>query len=54
MIVETIAGPFDRERYERLRHAINTANSPVVTFEGQDLDMHFGTYLLQYLETRFK
>ncbi len=50
--VHTIAGPFDRERAESLRKTVEEAETPVTMWEGQELDVKFGAYLLEFVEVR--
>lgn len=56
MSVHTIAGPFDRKRLQSLK---DTLASPevaeldphaVIKFEGRDLVIQFGRYLVEYVE----
>jgi hypothetical protein len=48
--VGTIAGPFDRARAKSLRETIEQSETPVTMWEGQELDVKFGAYLLEYVE----
>lgn len=51
--VQTVAGPFDRERTEALRQTLKQAEDQMldreqtIKFEGNDLLISFGTYLLE-------
>ncbi len=57
--VQTIAGPFDRKRMEALRETLAQADGEmlgreeVIKFEGNDLVISFGKYLLEYLDGEF-
>lgn len=53
--VETICGPFDRDRYKRLRLALQYAGNgeEYIMFEGQMLLVTFGNYLCEFLDAEF-
>ena len=57
--IQTIAGPFDRKRMDMLRETLKEADREgrdkheVIKFEGQDLQISFGTYLLEFLDSQF-
>lgn len=57
--VSTIAGAFDRNRYNALCKTLDEAaaegmgRDEVTMFEGQELLISFGTYLREYLDSRF-
>lgn len=49
--VQTIAGPFDRERLQRLKDTIEGEDrETVLMFEGQELLVSFGCYLAEFVE----
>lgn len=54
--IDTIAGPFTRERTEELRKALDEAKKAgrsghdAIDYEGQKLIYSFGTYLLEFLD----
>ena len=56
-MISTIAGPFTRQRTEDLRKTLNTAtkelrgDEEVIKFEGNDLVIKFGKYLLEFLDS---
>lgn len=53
--VGTIAGPFDTKRAQSLRRVIEQAQDDGITetmWEGQTLDVQFGVYLLEFVETQ--
>lgn len=57
--VHTIAGAFDRNRYKALKETIKEADKcgisddEITLFEGQELVIKYGKYLLQYLDQKF-
>lgn len=57
--VQTVAGPFDRKRMDALRETLAEADregrdkGEVIKFEGNDLLISFGTYLLEYVDSQF-
>ena len=49
--INTIAGPFDRARLARLKDTIKDEDrDSTVKFEGQDLLVSFGNYLVEFVE----
>lgn len=49
--VNTIAGPFDRKRLDKLKETIEGQEpESVVQFEGQELLVKFGKYLVEFVE----
>lgn len=53
--VGTICGPFDRKRLESLKETVEAAESDLLSetnWEGQSLDVKFGRYLIEFVETR--
>ncbi len=57
--VNTIAGPFDRKRYNALRLLLANSDKEglgddeVVMFEGNELLISFGKHLRNHLDTTF-
>ena len=57
--VETIAGPFTRKRMESLRATLEQAKAEgmerdqATMFEGNELLISFGQYLLEFLDGQF-
>lgn len=58
-VVRTIAGPFSRDRLASLKRTLEQAKAAGMTrdqvtkFEGQELLISFGEYLLEYVEGEF-
>lgn len=55
--VGTIWGPFDKARADSLRRTLEeaqTANLSETKFEGSDLDVRFGGYLLEFVDQHLK
>lgn len=49
--VDTIFGPFDKERLEALKEVIrDQPKDKIVMFEGQELFVQFGVYLAEFVE----
>lgn len=49
--VQTVAGPFDRKRLESLQEVVKDQDrESVVMFEGQELLVSFGQYLVEFVE----
>lgn len=49
--VNTICGPFDRERLKLLKQTIDGEDDDtVLQFEGQELLVKFGRYLVEFVE----
>ena len=51
--IQTINGPFTRERTKSLREAVEQAETPETMWEGAPLDVKYGAYLLEYVESEF-
>lgn len=53
--VKTIAGSFDQNQAQRLKNFVLKCdpNIPTVTYEGQEYDLRFLKYLVEFLETHF-
>ena len=57
--IDTVAGPFNRKRMEQLRETLDEADregrdkSEVIKFEGNDLVISFGKYLLEFVDNQF-
>ncbi|MEN6333287.1 MAG: hypothetical protein ABFE01_03445 [Phycisphaerales bacterium] len=49
--IQTIAGPFDRDRLAKLKETIKDQDrDSVVMFEGNELLVSFGQYLAEFVE----
>lgn len=51
--VPTIAGFFGATRIESLRETLAAADGDVTVFEGNELLVSFGKYLLEYVEGEY-
>lgn len=57
--IDTVAGPFSRARSEKLKETLKAATAEglerdqVIKFEGQDLLISFGQYLVEFLDMQF-
>ena len=57
--IQTVAGPFNRKRMETLRQTLADAKkegrdrAEVINFEGNELLISFGEYLIQFLDMQF-
>jgi len=51
--VQTIAGYFGEKRIGELRDVLKGAESESVMFEGQELLVSFGNYLLEFVEGEY-